>query len=86
MKSHITEGFRKLLAALPGDVRRQARSAYRQFLENPRHPGLGFKQIHGSDRLVSVRIGRGWYSRSQLRRRIRREAFSLQLSAKAGFS
>ncbi len=60
MNSHITPGFRKLLAALPDDVRRQARSAYRQFMENSRHPGFGFKQIHGSDRLVSVRISRGY--------------------------
>ena len=27
-------------------------------MENPRHRGLRFKQIHGSDRLVSVRISR----------------------------
>jgi hypothetical protein len=60
VNSHITPGFRKLLAALPDDVRRQARSAYRQFLQNPRHPGLRFKQIHGSARLVSVRISRGY--------------------------
>ena len=58
MNSHVTAGFRKLLAALPDNVRRQARSAYRQFMENPRHPGLRFKQIHESDRLRSVRISR----------------------------
>ena len=58
MKSHVTSAFRKALASLPGDVRRQARSAYRQFVENPRHPSLRFRQIHGSDRLVSVRISR----------------------------
>ena len=60
MNSHVTRSFRKLLATLPDDVRGQARSAYRQFMENPRHPGLRFKQIHGSDRLVSVRISRGY--------------------------
>jgi len=60
VNSHVTPGFWKLLAALPDDVRRQARSAYRQFTENPRHPGLRFKQIHGSNRLVSVRISRGY--------------------------
>jgi len=60
VNSHITPGFRKLLAALPHDIRRQARSAYRQFTKNPRHPGLRFKQIHGSDRLVSVRISHGY--------------------------
>jgi len=48
------------MAALPAEVRRQARSAYRQFKENPRHPGLHFKQIHGSDRLVAVRISRNY--------------------------
>lgn len=42
------------MAALPAEVRRQARLAYRQFVANPRHPGLHFKQIHGSDRLVAV--------------------------------
>jgi len=58
VKSHTTAGFRRLLDALPADVQGQARAAYRQFAENPRHPGLRFKQIHGSDRLVSVRISR----------------------------
>jgi hypothetical protein len=58
VKSHITAGFRILLAALPADVRSQARSAYRRFLDNPHHPSLRFKRIHGSDRLVSVRITR----------------------------
>jgi hypothetical protein len=49
-----------LLAALPEEIRRQARTAYRQFLENARHPGLRFKQLHGSGRLVSVRISRDY--------------------------
>ena len=60
MNSRVTQGFRKLMAALPPEVRRQARAAYRQFIENPRHPGLHFKQIHGSDRLVAVRISRDY--------------------------
>ena len=60
MNSHVTRGFRELLAALPVTIRRRARAAYRQFAENPRHPGLRFKQIHGSERLVSVRISRGY--------------------------
>jgi hypothetical protein len=60
VNSHVTQGFRKLMAALPPEVRRQARAAYRQFMENPRHPGLHFKQIHGSDRLVAVRISRDY--------------------------
>jgi hypothetical protein len=60
VKSHITAGFRKLLAALPSDIRRQARYAYRRFLDDPRHPSLRFKKVHGSERLVSVRISRDY--------------------------
>ena len=40
MNSRVTQRFRKLMAALPPEVRRQARAAYRQFMENPHHPGL----------------------------------------------
>jgi hypothetical protein len=58
VNSHTTPGFQKLLAALPDNVRRQARVAYRLFRANPRHPSLRFKHVHGSDRLVSVRINR----------------------------
>jgi hypothetical protein len=60
VKSHTTAGFRKLLAALPHDVQRQARSAYRRFVDNPRHPSLRFKRIGGSERLVAVRISRDY--------------------------
>lgn len=58
MKSRTTAGFRKLLLALPSNVRDQARAAYRRFQDNPRHPGLRFKHVHGSRRLVAVRISR----------------------------
>jgi hypothetical protein len=51
VKSHISPDFRKLFAALPQDVRDQARAAYRLFRANPRHPGLNFKRVHASDRL-----------------------------------
>ncbi len=58
MKSHTTPAFRSSFASLPPDIRRQARSAYRRFIENPRHPSLRLKRIRGSDRLVSVRVSR----------------------------
>ncbi|MGN6185096.1 MAG: ParE family toxin-like protein [Thermoanaerobaculia bacterium] len=60
MKSHINSGFRKLFAALPAEIQEQARSAYRLFRINPRHPSLNFKQIHASDRYVSARVGRSY--------------------------
>ena len=60
MKSRTTAKFRELLAALPAEIRRQAASAYRQFRQNPRHPGLHFKRVEGSKRLMSVRVNRDY--------------------------
>ena len=57
MKSHITAKFRKAFTELPVDVRKQARQAYRLFIENPRHPSLRFKSIHSTRPIYSVRIG-----------------------------
>ena len=60
MTSHTTKRFRKLLAALPAHVRRQAREAYRLWLTNPWHPSLQFKQIHPSRPIFSARVGLDW--------------------------
>ena len=57
MNSHITEKFRKAFAELPADARKQARQAYRLFIENPHHPSLRFKSIHPTRPIYSVRIG-----------------------------
>ena len=57
MNSHITARFRKAFAELPADIRKQARQAYKLFLENPHHPSLRFKSIHQSRPIYSVRIG-----------------------------
>jgi hypothetical protein len=46
-----------MLAALPRDVREQARAAYRLFQSNPRHPSLHYKRAFTRDPIVSVRIG-----------------------------
>ena len=58
MKSHIDPEFRKRFAALPPEIRAQARAAFRQFQANPRHPGLHFKRTKGSSHLVAARVGR----------------------------
>jgi hypothetical protein len=60
LKSHTNPSFRKLFAALPAEVREQARAAYRLFRSNPRHPGLNFKRVHASGQFVSARVGRGY--------------------------
>ncbi len=57
MKSHTTTKFRKAFAELPADVQKQARQAYRLFIENPHYPGLRFKSIHPTRPIYSVRIG-----------------------------
>jgi len=49
--------FRKYLAALPAEIRRQARVAYVLFRTDPRHPSLKFKRIQGRLGYVSVRVG-----------------------------
>ena len=57
MNSHITARFREAFAELPADVRKQARQAYRLFIEDPHHPSLRFKSIHPTRPIYSVRIG-----------------------------
>jgi hypothetical protein len=60
VRSHTTARFRRAFGALPPHVQRQARAAYRLFRDNPRHPGLHFKQIHASRPIFSVRAGLGY--------------------------
>ena len=57
MKSRTTSAFRRAFAALPSDVRGQARKAYAQFRFNPQHPGLRFKAVHAMRPIYSVRVG-----------------------------
>jgi hypothetical protein len=49
-----------MYAALPEQVQRSAKRAYRLFLQNPTHPGLGFKKIVDRGDIYSVRIGIGY--------------------------
>lgn len=56
MISRRTEGFKKLLAALPVQIQNQARDAYLLWQDNPKHPGLRFKKIHAKEEIWSARI------------------------------
>ena len=60
MNSQITDDFRAHFARLPDSVKTQARRAYRLWRQNPLHPSLHFKRIHGHEALYAVRIGLGW--------------------------
>ena len=56
MISHTTERFRTAYQALPDNIRRQAREAYRLFRHNPAHPSLRFRQVHPTRPIYSARI------------------------------
>lgn len=57
MNSRTTQQFRTLFAALPAEVQRQGRAAYRLFQQNPQHPGLHLRQVHPVEPVYSARIG-----------------------------
>lgn len=60
MKSQTTVAFRKRFAALPREVREQARNAYRLFAANPHHSSLHFKKVHNKEPIYSARVGRSY--------------------------
>ena len=56
MNSVTTAAFRKCYSALSETVRKQARTAYKQFQKDPYYPSLHFKQVHSTRPIYSVRI------------------------------
>ena len=56
MNSLTTEQFWKCYSALPADIKKQAKTAYALFIDNPYHPSLHFKRVHSSRPIFSVRI------------------------------
>ena len=60
MRSRTTAKFRALHGKLPAAVRAKARQAFRQWSENPQHPSLRFKKVHGSLPVYSVRVDLDW--------------------------
>lgn len=57
MKSRTTAAFRKRFAALPAEIRNQARVAYRLFSANPHYSSLHFKRVHSKEPIYSARVG-----------------------------
>ena len=60
MNSQLTHDFLACFAKLPESVKERARRCYRLWRDNPAHPGLHFKRIHGQEGLYFVRVGLGW--------------------------
>jgi hypothetical protein len=56
MISRTTDDFWKCYDKLPEQVRKEAKNAYRNFKNNPYHPGLHFKRIHSTRPIFSIRI------------------------------
>jgi plasmid maintenance system killer protein len=67
MKSRITRAYRRALAGLPTNVRRQAANAYRRFRADPNHPSLHFKKVHPSLPIYSARINDDYRVVGQMR-------------------
>jgi hypothetical protein len=60
VKSQINADFRTCFSKLPDAVKQQASRCYQLWSENPAHPTLRLKRIHGQENLYSVRVGIGW--------------------------
>ena len=60
MNSRGTPRFWAAYRELPEPIRGAARKAYQLFRENPNHPSLQFKKIHGSEPIYSVRVTLGY--------------------------
>jgi hypothetical protein len=58
MKSATLSSFWTAYKSLGEDIKRQARKAYRLWMENPFHPSLHFKCINREENIWSVRITR----------------------------
>ena len=56
MESRTSRRFREGLAKLPKPVQRDASDAFRLFRDNPRHPSLQFKKVHGTKPIYSARV------------------------------
>ena len=57
MTSRATRRFWKHYESLPEPVQRLAVKNYRLWRNNPSHPSLDFKHLHGSGERFSVRVG-----------------------------
>ncbi|MFN9174510.1 MAG: hypothetical protein ACK58N_08370 [Synechocystis sp.] len=55
-----------MFADLPKQVQQQARTTYRQFLDDPSYPGLRFKKVHPELPIYSVRLNRSYRAVGQI--------------------
>ena len=58
MESFANRQFWDAFSELPQVVQEHAQRAYTLWQDDPHHPSLHFKRIHGREPIYSVRIGR----------------------------
>ena len=58
MKVVATAHFKRAYKKLPPETQAATDAAIRQFIDNPRHPGLHFEKLTGSDDRT-IRVDRG---------------------------
>jgi len=56
VKSRARKTFWRDYARLPKEIQKRAKAAYGQFAQDPKHPGLQFKQVHPTLPVWSVRV------------------------------
>jgi hypothetical protein len=57
MTSRATGRFWRQYRQLPQEVQQLARKTYQLWRENPSHPALHYKKLHGTGERFSVRVG-----------------------------
>lgn len=68
MKSRARQEFWTCFDALPAEIQKLTREAFALWQDNPRHPSLHFKSVHGTEPLYSVRVGKRWRALGLLER------------------
>jgi mRNA-degrading endonuclease RelE of RelBE toxin-antitoxin system len=56
MRYRRTPEFNAMYDALPDEIKLKARKAFELFKENPRHPSLQTKKLHGVNNIFEGRI------------------------------
>jgi len=65
VKSLGTSDFWKNYAALPPEIKKAMRAAYKKFRENPAHPSLRLERLRSDPRFWSARVTRDYRAVAQ---------------------
>ncbi|MBC8182195.1 hypothetical protein H8E88_13875 [candidate division KSB1 bacterium] len=60
MISRVLPRFKKTFRSLPKEIKYKAKESYKLWKKNPYHKSLGFKSVHPSKPIYSVKITLNW--------------------------